>query len=649
MNPFPSFFVNLKTSMRERALVSGISLSGFYLGTYFLHSDYLLNIVKINNNFNNLGLFAQPMYILPPIAAAGGVMLPKLLSISTTLLQEKQQDGTTGEAAAGGSPKKRYTSGKSFFSIKGKNQTSSTTSITNELIIGSAPPGAILESMVGGGGAAGSSTYSPNSTRIVGSGSNALGEHRKKPDEVRIAETTATAAPATGSNHGNNNSARLAIDNVVSAQGQQPQANTGKSSGTSVPSSDLGTSSTVTSDNQQGLINGNNNMDFNNDKKEDEGLRVPEKNIDSVQIAEVLDQKVKPIIEEVSVAKQDIVTVKNDISSINASVQELKSTLETSLIDIKAFQAEMVNPINFMRKYFDSLDVKTLSDPTAPLSSSIEKINQHRDEGNYGSSTNQVEGKNAKSLLDQKHEEFVLTVEALKSAARQGRDDIINNNNNNSGTNPNTNGYDNNNNSESINFYDKVDGLAVGSSGDDTLSSKNEQNFSSLEDMNGVMEAEARYHQQHQQSSSSYVRQPHPSDNVLRNKNLSSRGGISREDSQAIRSMLNTGMTPGKIMSIVSLIDEVLASMGPEGIDLLVEQYKRVGLTPQDELVIYTVLRLINDSKIYTDDIIAMMYRFGQVLGLNDKDAELQYARLIANKNRRMIPGQISPKKGVEE
>jgi hypothetical protein len=34
---------------------------------------------------------------------------------------------------------------------------------------------------------------------------------------------------------------------------------------------------------------------------------------------------------------------------------------------MKAFQAEISNPLNFMRKYFESLDLKILQDPSLPL------------------------------------------------------------------------------------------------------------------------------------------------------------------------------------------------------------------------------------------------------------------------------------------
>jgi hypothetical protein len=72
--------------------------------------------------------------------------------------------------------------------------------------------------------------------------------------------------------------------------------------------------------------------------------------------------------------------------------------------------------------------------------------------------------------------------------------------------------------------------------------------------------------------------------------------------------------------------------MGPDGIELVLEQYRALGLRQEEERLIYGVVRMLNESKLLTDDIIAILYRFGQVLGINDEDAELQYMKTIANK-----------------
>jgi hypothetical protein len=108
--------------------------------------------------------------------------------------------------------------------------------------------------------------------------------------------------------------------------------------------------------------------------------------------------------------------------------------------------------------------------------------------------------------------------------------------------------------------------------------------------------------------------------------------GIPASDPNALMAESMRYLTPGKIMSIVSLIDEMLATMGPDGIELVIEQYRGLGMKPEEERLIYGVLRMLNESKLQTDDIIAIFYRFGQVMGINDEEAELQYMKLIANR-----------------
>jgi hypothetical protein len=106
--------------------------------------------------------------------------------------------------------------------------------------------------------------------------------------------------------------------------------------------------------------------------------------------------------------------------------------------------------------------------------------------------------------------------------------------------------------------------------------------------------------------------------------------------------MTKSGLTLGKMMSLIAMVDDVLAAMGPDGVDMLIEQYRRMGLKSDDEQFIYNVVLLLNESKILTDDLIAMLYRFGQTLGINDKEAELQYTRLMANKNHKTPDRNIS-------
>ncbi|HEY8109578.1 MAG TPA: hypothetical protein VIG05_01770, partial [Candidatus Nitrosotenuis sp.] len=53
----------------------------------------------------------------------------------------------------------------------------------------------------------------------------------------------------------------------------------------------------------------------------------------------------------------------------------LTESFEGTLTDMKAFQAEISNPLNFMRKYFEALDLSNLSDPSLPLRQGVLQAN----------------------------------------------------------------------------------------------------------------------------------------------------------------------------------------------------------------------------------------------------------------------------------
>ncbi len=99
--------------------------------------------------------------------------------------------------------------------------------------------------------------------------------------------------------------------------------------------------------------------------------------IDESLIQQLIDEKINSITLEFNESKQKVndalTTVNNikaDIENLKKSIKELTEAFETTLVDFKAFQAEIANPLNFMRKYFDQLDIKNLSDPTLPLQQS---------------------------------------------------------------------------------------------------------------------------------------------------------------------------------------------------------------------------------------------------------------------------------------
>ncbi len=134
----------------------------------------------------------------------------------------------------------------------------------------------------------------------------------------------------------------------------------------------------------------------NNEQNDNQMEEVSQQqSMDESLIQEMIEQKISNIAKEFSSAKQQlddsistINNVKGEIDELKKTVNELKTAFETTLVDLKAFQSEITNPLNFMRKYVESLDIKSLSDPLLPLQSeNIKKSEQDND------SQDKVDGK----------------------------------------------------------------------------------------------------------------------------------------------------------------------------------------------------------------------------------------------------------------
>jgi hypothetical protein len=291
---------------------------------------------------------------------------------------------------------------------------------------------------------------------------------------------------------------------------------------------------------------------------------------DDAKLVEVIKNKTSYLVDEIDSVKKEFSSVRGDIDGLKGEIKELTSTFETSLVELKAFQAEMVNPINFMRKYFELLDIKSVSDPANPM----KPIGQVM--------TNASEIQNAAAAVQ--------AADNHQNEASPARSDI---------------------------HPPATSKSASTELEDEYFALKKSEGMSRLQrQAPGVPSLPPRL-------SAGRI-----TDKILSKKILDP--GSGPED--FIKTSLRSGLTPGRIMSIVSIVDEILAAMGPDGIELVLEQYRALGLRQEEERLIYGVVRMLNESKLLTDDIIAILYRFGQVLGINDEDAELQYMKTIANK-----------------
>jgi hypothetical protein len=102
------------------------------------------------------------------------------------------------------------------------------------------------------------------------------------------------------------------------------------------------------------------------------------------KVRDLVDQKFEPVEKDLSSFKKDLNKIKEDMKVTKDSVDTLTESFEGTLTDMKAFQAEISNPLNFMRKYFESLDLKILQDPSLPLrqqldDTSVPTIDPHKE------------------------------------------------------------------------------------------------------------------------------------------------------------------------------------------------------------------------------------------------------------------------------
>lgn len=208
--------------------------------------------------------------------------------------------------------------------------------------------------------------------------------------------------------------------------------------------------------------------------------------------------------------------IKNDLDEVKKNIEELSTMFETSCLDSKSFQAEISNPLNFMRKYFDTVDIRQSSDSssTPPL---IEKVSLPSESSG-----------------------------ALK-----------------------------------VSEFDRIK----------------------------ISNGKAKIN------------------NII--------------DENIFSNIMNKNITLGKLMKIISIVEETTQTSGPNSMNLLINQCKIIGLESNIENIIYEVIDMLNISNIPINDTLIRLYKFAQAVGINDKDADDHYAKLIIDKQKRH--GTFSP------
>jgi hypothetical protein len=261
--------------------------------------------------------------------------------------------------------------------------------------------------------------------------------------------------------------------------------------------------------------------------------------IDENLLGDLVAKAVDPFQRELA-RMQDIVSdVRSEINSVKTNVAELTSTFETSLTDLKAFQAEIANPLNFMRKYFDSIDIKNLSDPTLPLYAEQSPMKQEHN-ANVGIS-NQKES------------------------------------------------------------YSEVDSSPVQSN--------------------------------HVQSSSEESPKT-----IISKQGEDERHESEIQETLPFKQLFSGSLTLGKLMNTTSVLEEILQTVDRDSIDMLIEQCKLMGLRQEDEHVIYNIINMMDQSGLSVREILIMLYKFGKVMGISDKEADLVYAKLMMSQGKTPSP-----------
>ncbi len=289
--------------------------------------------------------------------------------------------------------------------------------------------------------------------------------------------------------------------------------------------------------------------------------------VNDAKVAAIVESKTSKVVEEVESVKKEVSSIRDDMQSLKTDIKELSSTFESSLVELKAFQSEMVNPINFMRKYFELLDIKNVSDPVNAMMPPIEQLVNNVN--NNTTTSDAKQGGNGSSAM----------TEPTTSRAKR---DVIKNQDDSKTIEKQNAGGGNNTTNNKAKMQTTDDEFSIEDAYEMIRRQQHQEGFEEDDEEDDEEQYGGRkYHRRNEGQRpdlSSLARSRIKSRNQMRKRSSSMFGS---ENDEFLRSSLESGLTPGKIMSIVSIVDEILASMGPDGIELVLEQYRAIGLRPE--------------------------------------------------------------------
>jgi hypothetical protein len=269
-------------------------------------------------------------------------------------------------------------------------------------------------------------------------------------------------------------------------------------------------------------------------------------------------------------------------------IKNLTVSFESSLTDLKAFQAEMVNPLNFMRNYFETMDIKSLSDP-------VQALPQVEVQQKAPAAQSVMEVKPPAAQDEKKPEQTAVVAAELKKSVHNDDD----------------------------NSKKKKEVPAAEPAGEEPAAAQPEQ--TALRQLLPEIAMQGRW-------GEGGGEVPMVAD--VKQFSGNSSGNGSGHSGQ----IFSGGLTLGKLMSMVSMLEKLLRDMGPDDLEVMIEQYRQFGLKTEDEAAIYNVVGMLKDFGMSADEVMVRLYRLGQMMGIRDPQADLEYAKLQARKSRKMSP-----------